>query len=200
MRQTRQLALLLFVASGACSVAHPQTTVAQTAETFEAPRFDVVLNNVYLPVYPPLARQARIMGDVKILVGVRQDGSVESAEVVSGHPMLKQAALESAQKSTFLCRECKGAVTLFTVTYTYGTRVDPDGIDCSGPQRLRSAKCLGLWKCGGWRSPAPPKAAVGQTLDDVMILESAMCVEAESARSEREPLSSGGDRLSAGHQ
>jgi len=89
MRQPGQFALLLFIASGAWS-APVETLFAQVVVPLETPRFDVVLNNVYLPVYPPLARQARIMGDVKILVGVRQDGSVASAEVVSGHPMLKQ--------------------------------------------------------------------------------------------------------------
>jgi TonB family protein len=180
MRQPREFALLLLIASGAWSVAHAQTDMPQAAAPSEAPRFDVVLNDVYLPVYPPLARQARITGDVKILVGVRQDGSVASAEVVSGHPMLKQAALESAQKSTFLCRECKGAVTLFTVTYTFGFRIDGAEIDCSA-KRLRAAKCLGLWKCGGWRSPPPRKAAVGQTLDHVMILGNETCVETEAA-------------------
>jgi TonB family protein len=181
MRQPRQLALLLLLASAAWSVAHVETLIAQVAAPLETPRFDVVLNNVYLPVYPPLARQARIMGDVKILVGVRQDGSVASAEVVSGHPMLKQAALESAQKSTFLCRECKGTVTLFTVTYTFGFRVDGGDLDCTLPVRQRAAKCLGLWRCGGWYSPPPRKAAVGQTQDHVIILENATCVETESA-------------------
>jgi TonB family protein len=95
-------------------VAQVEIVGAQVAVPWETSRFEVVLNHVYPPVYPPLARQARIMGDVKILVGVRQNGSVASAEVVSGHPMRQQAALESAQKSTFLCRECTGAVTLFT--------------------------------------------------------------------------------------
>ncbi len=173
MRQPRQFALLLLIASGTLCVAHAQTDAAQAAASFEAPRFDVVLNNVYLPVYPPLARQARIMGDVKILVGVRQDGSVASTEVVSGHPMLKQAALESAQKSTFLCRECKGAVTLFTVTYTFGTRVDSEDPDCGGSTGRRPAKCFGL--------PAR-KPAVGQTLDHVMILVDPVWIQAEPSR------------------
>jgi TonB family protein len=173
MRQNRRGALLLLIAVGACSLAHLQTVVAQTAEPYEAPRFDVVLNNVYPPVYPPLARQARIMGDVKILVGVRQDGSVASAEVVSGHPMLKQAALDSAQKSTFMCRECKGAVTLFTVTYTFGTRIDSDEPDCSSATRRRPAKCFGL--------PAR-KPAVGQTLDRVILLADPALVETETSR------------------
>ena len=97
MRQPGQFALLLFIASGAWS-APVETLFAQVVVPLETPRFDVVLNNVYLPVYPPLARQARIMGDVKILVGVRQDGSVASAEVVSGHPMLSKAAVEAVRQ------------------------------------------------------------------------------------------------------
>ncbi|MFZ0138672.1 MAG: TonB family protein [Candidatus Sulfotelmatobacter sp.] len=173
MRRPHQLALLLFIAFGAWSASHVETLVAQVAAPPETPRFEVVLNNVYLPVYPPLARQARIMGDVKILVGVRQDGSVASAEVVSGHPMLKQAALDSAQKSTFLCRECKGAVTLFTVTYTFGTRVDSEDPDCGGSTGRRPAKCFGL--------PAR-KPAVGQTLDHVIILADPVWIQAEPSR------------------
>ncbi len=182
MSPPRRFTLLLMIAFGASSVAHVEIAVAQVAVPLETSRFEVVLNQVYPPVYPPLARQARIMGDVKILVGVRQNGSVASAEVVSGHPMLQQAALESAQKSTFLCPECKGAVTLFTVTYTFGTRVDLEGLDCSGATRLRAAKCLGLWRCGGWRSPPRQQAAVGQSLDHVMVLEYPTCVETETAR------------------
>jgi hypothetical protein len=34
--------------------------------------------------------------------------------------MLKQAALDRAEKSTFECQGCSDAVTLFTPTYTFG--------------------------------------------------------------------------------
>jgi TonB family protein len=172
MKQPCRSALLLFVVFAACSLAHPQTVAAQTAAPYEVPRFDVVLNNVYSPVYPPLARQARIMGDVKILVGVRQNGSVASADVVSGHAMLKQAALDSAQKSTFLCRECRDAVTLFTVTYTFGMRIDSAEPDCSCATRRRAAKCLVV---------PVRKPAVGQTLDHVIILADPPLIEVETS-------------------
>lgn len=90
MRQPRRFALLLLIAFGACSVAQVEIVVAQVAVPLETPRFDVVLNNVYLPAYPPLARQARITGDVKIQLRIRKDGSVDSAEVQGlanlGHP------------------------------------------------------------------------------------------------------------------
>jgi TonB family protein len=83
------------------------------------PKTGVVLTSVSSPIYPPPARQARITGDVKIQVGIRKDGSVASAEVLSGHPMLRQAALASAQISTFECRQCSEALTPYSLTYTF---------------------------------------------------------------------------------
>lgn len=81
--------------------------------------------NLSPPVYPPLARQARIAGDVVIQIGVRPDGSVASAEVISGHAMLKPAALESARKSTFPRQEGNERTTFYSLTYTFGFRDDP---------------------------------------------------------------------------
>lgn len=185
MIQTRRLCLLLWIASGAWSAAHVEIAIAQ-ATAPETPRFEVVLTNVYPPVYPPLARQARIMGDVKIQVRIRKDGSVDSAEVLSGHPMLKEAALQSALKSTFECETwssgvfvigCREPVPSFTLTYTFGMRDDLDGLDCSSATRSRDAKCFYLWKCGAWHSPPTRKAAVGHSLDHVMILADPTCVE-----------------------
>ncbi len=57
------------------------------------------------------------MGDVQIQMEIRKNGSVASAEVVSGHPMLRQAALESAQKSKFLCSGCIEEVNSYLLTY-----------------------------------------------------------------------------------
>jgi hypothetical protein len=119
---------------------------------------------------------------VKIKVLIRKDGSVESAEVLTGHPMLKQAALESAQKSTFDCQACKEAVTPYTVTYTFGFRDDLEGFSCGYSARPRAAKCLYLWKCGPWGTPTLRKPAVGHSTDHVMILGDVACVETQTAR------------------
>jgi hypothetical protein len=78
-----------------------------------------VLTRLELPAYPPLANQARVGGDVEIQVGIRQDGSVESATVISGHALLTPAALESAMRSQFRCDRCSDAITLFSVVYTF---------------------------------------------------------------------------------
>jgi protein TonB len=47
------------------------------------------------PVYPPLARQAQIQGDVLIDAVIDTDGNVSEMRVISGHPVLIKAALEA---------------------------------------------------------------------------------------------------------
>jgi TonB family protein len=47
------------------------------------------------PVYPNIARQARISGTVELQVVIDPAGHIQSANVVSGHPLLRQAALDS---------------------------------------------------------------------------------------------------------
>jgi TonB family protein len=50
------------------------------------------------PVYPPLARQARIQGTVSVNVIVRKDGTVEAENVGAGHPLLVQAAVDAVKQ------------------------------------------------------------------------------------------------------
>lgn len=79
----------------------------------------VVLSKLSLPVYPHVARLAHISGDVDLKLEIRQDGVIESVTVVSGHPLLKQAALNSVQQSQFDCRKCIEPVTAYRVVYTF---------------------------------------------------------------------------------
>src|SRR5580700_9621289 len=112
---------LLIAACSVCALSGGPSAVAQNIAA-QTPASDatpqVVLTKLSPPVYPSLARQARIMGDVKVQVLIRKDGSVASAEVISGHPMLKQAALESAQKSQFECHGCEGVIS-YSLAYTF---------------------------------------------------------------------------------
>lgn len=141
--------------------------------------------NLSPPVYPPLARQARIAGDVVIQIGVRPDGSVASAEVISGHAMLKPAALESARKSTFPRQEGNERTTFYSLTYTFGFRDDP-GADCTGAggKFVRAAKCLYLRKCA-WRDASPIAYATGESPGHVIILAPSACVETMASSSAR---------------
>ena len=50
------------------------------------------------PNYPPLARQARIQGQVLLQAEISKDGSIENLRLVSGHPMLAPAAIEAVKQ------------------------------------------------------------------------------------------------------
>jgi len=51
-----------------------------------------------LPQYPPLARQARIQGVVVLEALIGKDGGIQNLHVVSGHPMLTNAALDAVKQ------------------------------------------------------------------------------------------------------
>jgi protein TonB len=50
------------------------------------------------PNYPPLARQTRISGTVRLHAIIAKDGTVQQLEVLSGHPLLVQAALDAVRQ------------------------------------------------------------------------------------------------------
>jgi protein TonB len=50
------------------------------------------------PVYPPLARQARIQGKVLLQAVISKDGSIENLRLINGHPMLTQAAMDAVKQ------------------------------------------------------------------------------------------------------
>ena len=56
------------------------------------------LVNRVQPVYPPLARQTRISGTVKLHAIIGKNGAVEQLQVVSGHPLLVQSALDAVKQ------------------------------------------------------------------------------------------------------
>jgi periplasmic protein TonB len=76
------------------------------------------------PIYPPLARQARIQGNVVLHAIIDKDGRVAQLEVVSGHPLLVQAALDAVKqwryRPTLLNGEPVEVDTTITVTFTMG--------------------------------------------------------------------------------
>ena len=133
------------------------------------------------PVYPAIALTAHVQGDVELLLKIRMDGSVESATVVSGPPLLQQASLSDAEQSQFNCLNCVEGVTPYRLVYTYRIDLPPDSCNsdscgynspghptdvsqsenhitltghpsqtciCDYLKRVRSLKCLYLWKCG----------------------------------------------------
>jgi TonB family protein len=64
-----------------------------------------VLNNKAIekpqPAYPPIAKAARASGTVTVQILVDEEGRVVSANAVSGHPLLQQAAVAAARQARF---------------------------------------------------------------------------------------------------
>jgi TonB family protein len=156
---------------------------AQPATHLETLPTGLILTGLHDPVYPQMARMAAIQGDVELTLYVRPDGTVESVRMFSGHPMLKDAAIESAKASHFECQGCNDGLWPYSLRYEFRiVASDPEQycdqvtnevpplpkLDSARHQvavtakqvwtcdptvqlrsvRIRSAKCLYLWKCG----------------------------------------------------
>lgn len=50
------------------------------------------------PTYPPLARTARVQGSVVLAAIIGKDGTIQNLHVISGHPLLTQAALDAVKQ------------------------------------------------------------------------------------------------------
>jgi len=51
-----------------------------------------------IPVYPPLARQARVSGTVQLIGVIAKDGTIQQLQIVSGHPLLVKSALDAVRQ------------------------------------------------------------------------------------------------------
>jgi protein TonB len=76
------------------------------------------------PLYPALARQARIQGNVVLHAIIDKEGKVAELQVISGHPLLVQSALDAVKqwryKPTLLNGDPVEVDTTITVTFTMG--------------------------------------------------------------------------------
>ena len=50
------------------------------------------------PAYPPLARAARIQGAVVLRAIISKGGTIENLQVLGGHPLLVQAAIDAVRQ------------------------------------------------------------------------------------------------------
>ncbi len=80
------------------------------------------LENKVMPQYPPLAKQARIQGTVRLQAVISKDGTVQNLQVVSGHPLLVPAAIQAVRqwryKPTYLNGEPVEVVTEIDVNFS----------------------------------------------------------------------------------
>lgn len=82
--------------------------------------------NLPEPVYPAAALAVKAAGMVPVQVTVDEAGIVISAEALSGHPLLRSAAVDAARLATFPPTLSDGQPVRFSGVLTY--EFSPDGI------------------------------------------------------------------------
>jgi protein TonB len=74
------------------------------------------------PTYPPLAKQARIQGAVSFSALIGVDGKIRDLQIISGHPLLTQSAVDAVKqwvyRPTLLNGNPVEVVTQIDVNYT----------------------------------------------------------------------------------
>jgi TonB family protein len=84
---------LLVCALSVCLLV-PMLGIAQEGVAFS-------VRSAVAPVYPPTALIANTSGDVRVAVTVTEIGNVIKADLVSGNPLLSNAAVEAAKQWKF---------------------------------------------------------------------------------------------------
>jgi TonB family protein len=72
-----------------------------------------------LPTYPEVARAAGASGNVTVSVLIDEDGRVENAKAVGGHPLLQAAAVEAAYRARFSPTKLSGNPVKVSGVITY---------------------------------------------------------------------------------
>ena len=121
MSTLRTFAYLLMMAGIAGSA------LAQSGDATPVKGGVSAIKNLSAPAYPSLARAARVGGEVELIVRVRPDGTALDVEFVKGHSMLKEAAMQSAIHSDYICPACAESVAEYRVIYDF---VLTDGSEC----------------------------------------------------------------------
>jgi protein TonB len=76
------------------------------------------------PVYPAFAKQAHIEGTVRMEALIDRQGRLRDIHVISGHPVLAQAALQAVKEWVYRPARLNGQViemnTQITLNFTLG--------------------------------------------------------------------------------
>jgi len=87
------------------------------------------------PPYPPIAKAARASGAVQVQVLISETGEVIEANVISGHPLLRDAALQAARQWVFKPTELSGVAVKVQGILTFNFTLDDES-----PSTLATAR------------------------------------------------------------
>jgi TonB family protein len=164
MRRRSPICLLVLTTFAALSSVLVENCFGQSSSSSEAAQAGPILFTLSPPAYPRIAQVAHITGDVHLTLIISQKGTVESAVVDSGPPLLQKAALESARQSRFECRGCARTATShsYSLIYTF--------------QLFEPRECTSDVTSTGAPHTSPPIPGVFQSKNHVTIVEEAVCI------------------------
>jgi hypothetical protein len=125
MRKSNALLfVMLFVIATGC-FATKAVSQAGTSPVFLRPQVaEKGLLNKVEPVYPPIAKAARVQGTVVLEAVIGKDGLVESLQVISGPQLLQQAAIDAVKQWRYqpymLFGEAVEVKTTLNIVFTLG--------------------------------------------------------------------------------
>lgn len=159
-----RVGVVLVLATLGGMFAAPHALVAQGGTGDQETNGHVVLGELFPPIYPPLAQQALVSGDVHLRISVHADGEIETIAVIDGPPLLVPSALASAKRSNFDCKYC-GQANLVEGTFTYSFQLSE--------QKPTDSNC-----CLGEQSPSDKAthAQVSQSAELITVTAPARCI------------------------
>jgi len=104
------------------------------------------------PVFPPIAKAARASGEVKVEVTINKAGKVISARVLSGHPLLRDAALTAARQWEFMPTMVSGkpdkvsGILTFNFVLDDGKKSETEGSENPDPSQAHLDRGTALLK------------------------------------------------------
>jgi protein TonB len=78
-------------------VAVPKVATPQRVRVSSGVSTGLLIKKV-TPIYPQLAKQARIQGQVVLQAEISKEGTIQNLQLISGHPMLAPAAIEAVRQ------------------------------------------------------------------------------------------------------
>jgi len=75
------------------------------------------------PIYPPIAKAAGVSGTVVVEAIISRSGGIESLSVVSGPPLLREAALNAIRTARYRPYLLNGEPTEIQTTFTVNFRI-----------------------------------------------------------------------------
>lgn len=102
-------------------------TAPAPAVTFGSPGRPLVLIKQVAPVYPELARKARQQGTVRLAATISEDGTVGELRVISGPPLLVEAAIAAVKQWIYKPTRLNGNPIAARTTVEVNFSLGPSG-------------------------------------------------------------------------